>query len=63
MKDAALAHPPVEEIDISQIMRLIPHRYPFLMIDRIVDLIPGESAVGEKKCHDQRTAFSGALPR
>ncbi|MCZ6720963.1 MAG: 3-hydroxyacyl-ACP dehydratase FabZ [Alphaproteobacteria bacterium] len=62
MKDAALAHPPVEEIDISQIMRLIPHRYPFLMIDRIVDLIPGESAVGEKNVTINEPHFQGHFP-
>jgi 3-hydroxyacyl-[acyl-carrier-protein] dehydratase len=31
--------------DIQEIMRMLPHRYPFLLIDRIVDLVPGESIV------------------
>ena len=35
-------------IDIKGILTAIPHRYPFLLIDRIVDLILGESATGIK---------------
>ena len=36
------------EIEIEEIMQLIPHRYPFLLIDRIVDVQIGHSAVGIK---------------
>ena len=35
-------------VDIAQIMHAIPHRYPFLMIDRVVDVVPNQSAVGIK---------------
>ena len=35
-------------IDIKKIMRMIPHRYPFLMIDRVSDLVSEESAIGHK---------------
>jgi 3-hydroxyacyl-[acyl-carrier-protein] dehydratase len=37
-----------EVIDITRIMRAIPHRYPFLMIDRVVDLVRNQSAIGIK---------------
>ena len=36
------------ELNIEQIKKLIPHRYPFLLIDKLVDIIPQESAVGIK---------------
>ncbi|MBV9521921.1 MAG: 3-hydroxyacyl-[acyl-carrier-protein] dehydratase FabZ, partial [Alphaproteobacteria bacterium] len=33
------------DIDILRICQMIPHRYPFLMIDRVVEVVPNESAV------------------
>jgi 3-hydroxyacyl-[acyl-carrier-protein] dehydratase len=38
----------LDDVDIDGIKRLIPHRYPFLLIDRAVDLIAETSAVGIK---------------
>ena len=35
-------------IDIHRILEMIPHRYPFLLVDRVEDVISGESAVGVK---------------
>ncbi|TAN59388.1 MAG: 3-hydroxyacyl-[acyl-carrier-protein] dehydratase FabZ, partial [Rhodospirillales bacterium] len=35
-------------IDINRIVQMIPHRYPFLLVDRVVDLLPDESATGIK---------------
>ena len=35
-------------LNIEQIKELIPHRYPFLLIDKVVDIIPFESATGIK---------------
>ena len=35
-------------MDINQIMSIIPHRYPFLLIDRIKEIILGESIIGIK---------------
>src|SRR5947209_20294669 len=37
-----------EVLDIARIMHAIPHRYPMLMLDRVVDMIRDESAVGVK---------------
>ena len=34
--------------DIARVMKLLPHRYPFLMVDRIIDMDRDESAVGIK---------------
>ncbi|MEM7123324.1 MAG: 3-hydroxyacyl-[acyl-carrier-protein] dehydratase FabZ, partial [Pseudomonadota bacterium] len=36
----------IETIDVERIMQMIPHRYPFLMIDKVVDLVPNVSAIG-----------------
>ena len=36
------------ELNIEEIKKLIPHRYPFLLIDKLIDIIPKESAVGVK---------------
>jgi len=51
------------EIDIQRIMQMIPHRYPFLMIDRVVDVISGESAVGIKNVSINESYFQGHFPQ
>jgi 3-hydroxyacyl-[acyl-carrier-protein] dehydratase len=50
------------EIDINGIMRMIPHRYPFLMVDRVVELVPNESAVGVKCVSAAEPHFQGHFP-
>jgi 3-hydroxyacyl-[acyl-carrier-protein] dehydratase len=49
-------------IDINRIMRMIPHRYPFLLIDRVVDVVTGESAVGIKNVTVNENFFQGHFP-
>lgn len=51
------------EIDINEIMRMIPHRYPFLMIDKVVDIVPEESAVGVKCVTAAEPHFQGHFPQ
>lgn len=51
-----------EIIDIAGVMKLIPHRYPFLMIDRVLDIVPGESAVGVKNVSVNEPHFQGHFP-
>lgn len=53
----------VAAIDIERIMQLIPHRYPFLMIDRVVEVVPGERAVGIKNVSINEHYFQGHFPR
>jgi 3-hydroxyacyl-[acyl-carrier-protein] dehydratase len=50
-------------IDISRIMQLIPHRYPFLLIDRIVDVVPSASATGIKNVSINEPHFQGHFPQ
>ena len=54
--------PSTVELDINAVMRMIPHRYPFLMIDKVVDLIAGESAVGVKCVSGAEPHFQGHFP-
>jgi 3-hydroxyacyl-[acyl-carrier-protein] dehydratase len=50
------------EIDVMRIMEMIPHRYPFLMIDRVRDIKKGESAVGIKNVTASEPHFQGHFP-
>ncbi|MBM3566548.1 MAG: 3-hydroxyacyl-ACP dehydratase FabZ [Alphaproteobacteria bacterium] len=49
-------------IDINRIMQLIPHRYPFLLIDRIVEIVPDTRAVGVKNVTYNEPFFQGHFP-
>ncbi len=49
-------------VNIQEIMDLIPHRYPFLLVDKIIDLIPGEFAVGIKNVTFNEPQFMGHFP-
>ena len=49
-------------IDIQEIMCLIPHRYPFLLIDRIEDVQVGHSAIGIKNVSMNEWYFQGHFP-
>ncbi len=52
----------VDVIDISRIMEMIPHRYPFLMIDRMEDVVPSERATGIKNVSINEPYFAGHFP-
>ena len=49
-------------VGIEQIMQMLPHRYPFLMIDRIVEIVPGKSAIGIKNVTINEPYFQGHFP-
>ena len=49
--------------NIARIMEMIPHRYPFLMVDRLIEIDPGESAVGLKNVTLNEPQFQGHFPR
>jgi len=51
-----------QEVDVTGIMERIPHRYPFLLIDKVVDIQPGESAVGIKNVTVNEPFFQGHFP-
>jgi len=49
-------------IDIKEIMNILPHRYPFLLIDRILELDPGKRARGLKNVTINEPFFNGHFP-
>ncbi len=63
MSEAPAAGRELTVINVMPIMEMIPHRYPFLMIDRVVDLKPDESAVGIKNVSINEPYFQGHFPR
>lgn len=52
----------LESADILQIMRYLPHRYPFLLVDRIVDIRGDESCIGIKNVTMNEPQFQGHFP-
>ena len=51
-----------ENIDILEILRLLPHRYPFVMIDRILSVVPLKSVTGLKNVTINEPFFQGHFP-
>ncbi len=52
----------IDVVDIARIMHAIPHRYPFLMIDRVVDVVRDRSAIGIKNVSVNESFFAGHFP-
>ncbi|ACL03487.1 3-hydroxyacyl-ACP dehydratase FabZ [Desulfatibacillum aliphaticivorans] len=48
--------------DVRQIMEIIPHRYPFLLVDKILELVPGEYVKGLKNVTINEPFFQGHFP-
>ncbi len=48
--------------DVERIMRMIPHRYPFLLVDRVKDMAKGTSAIGIKNVSMNEPYFVGHFP-
>ena len=48
--------------DINDIMSMIPHRYPFLLVDKVKDVVLGEKAVGVKNVTMNEPFFPGHFP-
>jgi 3-hydroxyacyl-[acyl-carrier-protein] dehydratase len=63
--DAAAAGTAVDlalPLEAADIMRIIPHRYPFLLIDRVVELEPGKRVVAMKSVTANEPQFTGHFP-
>ena len=52
----------LDQMDVNRIMQLIPHRYPFLMIERVIDIVPGTKATGVKNVSINEPYFAGHFP-
>ena len=51
-----------QSCNIDEIKRLIPHRYPFLLIDKVIDIVKNESATGIKNVTVNEPYFPGHFP-
>ena len=49
-------------MDIHEVMKHLPHRYPFLLIDRVLEVVPGESLVAIKNVTFNEPFFQGHFP-
>ncbi|MBM3516485.1 MAG: 3-hydroxyacyl-ACP dehydratase FabZ [Alphaproteobacteria bacterium] len=58
MTDATLS----DAADIERVMRMLPHRFPMLMIDKVVDLVADVSATGIKNVSINESFFQGHFP-
>ena len=61
MNDAATANS-LDSLDILGLMRLLPHRYPFLLVDRIIEIDGDNSAIGIKNVTANEPHFQGHFP-
>jgi len=52
----------IQELDIVEIKKLLPHRYPFLLVDRVTEIVPGQSAKGYKNLTANEQFFEGHFP-
>jgi 3-hydroxyacyl-[acyl-carrier-protein] dehydratase len=62
---AVAANPETERqavFNIQDILRILPHRYPFLMVDRVLELEPGKRIVGVKNVTINEPFFQGHFP-
>ncbi len=62
MDDVASMDETLLEFDTTKIMELIPHRYPFLFIDKVTAIIPGERSIGIKNVTINEPFFEGHFP-
>jgi 3-hydroxyacyl-[acyl-carrier-protein] dehydratase len=53
---------PTVPLEAADIMRILPHRYPFLMVDRVVELEPGKRAIGLRAVTANEPQFTGHFP-
>ena len=62
MIDPACAEEQITQVDVQRIMEMIPHRHPFLMIDKVVDMVANERATGIKNLSINESFFQGHFP-
>ena len=60
--DATTAQSELGSVDIERILQLLPHRYPFLMVDRIIEMDGDDSCIGIKNVTFNEPQFQGHFP-
>ncbi|HEX9779855.1 MAG TPA: 3-hydroxyacyl-ACP dehydratase FabZ [bacterium] len=52
-----------QQLDFEQIKRIIPQRFPFLMLDRVIEIVPGERIIGLKNLTGNEWFYQGHFPK
>jgi 3-hydroxyacyl-[acyl-carrier-protein] dehydratase len=60
--ESEVAEKPMSELNINEIAKLLPHRYPFLLVDRVTEHVPGKSVKGFKNVTMNEQFFQGHFP-
>lgn len=63
MTEAVATGQRLDDLDVDGIKRMIPHRFPFLLIDRVIDILAETSAIGIKNVTANEPHFVGHFPR
>ncbi|GAW99731.1 3-hydroxyacyl-ACP dehydratase FabZ [Secundilactobacillus mixtipabuli] len=50
------------ELDVVEIQKILPHRYPMLLVDRVLDYVPGEKVIAKKNVSVNEAFFQGHFP-
>ncbi|MEM9495182.1 MAG: 3-hydroxyacyl-ACP dehydratase FabZ [Pseudomonadota bacterium] len=59
----AKVEPGKKVLEVHEVMQILPHRYPMLLIDRLIDITPNEGAVGVKNVSYNEEFFQGHFPQ
>ncbi|MGV2828450.1 3-hydroxyacyl-ACP dehydratase FabZ [Myxosarcina sp. GI1(2024)] len=62
MSTVSQANTAQQSLNIQEIHNLLPHRYPFALVDRIIEYVPGKKAVGIKNVTFNEPYFAGHIP-
>ena len=62
MDDTSAIEATADTADIMQIMEMVPHRFPMLLVDRVFDIVPGKGAIGVKNVTINEGFFQGHFP-
>ncbi|MBD2313363.1 3-hydroxyacyl-ACP dehydratase FabZ [Desertifilum sp. FACHB-1129] len=62
VQSATAQSPEITPLAVEEIQKLLPHRYPFALVDRIIDYVPGKRVVGLKNVTFNEPHFQGHFP-
>jgi len=63
MRESGLEGAALDAVDIAGVMQMIPHRYPFLLVDRVIEISADRSAIGIKNVTINEAFFQGHFPK
>ena len=63
MRESGFEGAALDAVDIAGVMQMIPHRYPFLLVDRVIEILADRSAIGIKNVTINEAFFQGHFPK